>query len=199
MKKIILFFLLGLMCFSPKERSVEKIIPEFSPSLLTQGGLNFIFPPRISSPPPVAEFDKAFKKQKAMVVDIFDFSNWEDIKLEHKKNNHVINFKDMSELDKSLFCLTMGERTSIAFQKLTEAWNDELKKYEFIQEPPADLPDRSALKTEIESYLAKLKVINLDFHKEYLKYAEKVFTQFEKEIPKADRESYIQRLKKKVE
>lgn len=181
MKKTIFFIAISITSFV-----VAQEIPQF----LIQLGNQAVPSPTINN------YEEALQKHKNMSEGVFDLSKWEDIKLVHKKGTNTIPFKTMSELDKHLFVLTMGERTSIALLKLEQAWTKELEKFNDISLTLVPGDDPPAIKKDVQSYLEKIKKLRKEFDQSYINYSKEIFLKFN-EIPETDKESYIKRIEER--
>lgn len=181
MKKTIFFIAISITSFV-----VAQEIPQF---LIQLGN-------RITPSPTINSYEEVLEKHKSMSEGVFDLSKWEDIKLVHKKGTNTISFKSMSELDKHLFILMMGERTSIALLKLEQAWTKELEKFDDVSLTLVPGDDPPAIRKDVQNYLIKIKKLRKEFDQFYINYSKEMFVKFN-EIPGTDKESYIKKIEER--
>lgn len=144
--------------------------------------------------PTLEDYENILAKMEKVTKDFMKFESWDGIKLRNTVTNKVVEWKELSEFDKTMFCLMMCERASAHLSKLNEFWVLELKKFDdpnhkLVPTPmPANEKQKPATKEDAKKYLEKLTSIRKSFAVEYEAYAEKSFKTYEKEVPKEERE-----------
>ena len=147
--------------------------------------------------PTLEDYEKFLTNTENMAKDFMVFDSWREMSFKHKVTGKVTEWKDFSDYEKTMFCLTMADRTTAYFTKLDTFWKNELKAFDnpnhkLIPVPnPANEKQRPATKEDVEKYLKKLTTLRNNFALEYEKFAEKSIKTYEKEIPQPEREKML--------
>lgn len=164
--------------------------------------------PQDTPPPPVVvgdevpsptleDYEKTLAKMEKVTKDFMKLESWDGIKLRNVTTNKIVEWKELSEFDKTMFCLMMCERASAHLSKLNEFWALELKRFDdpnhkLVPTPmPANEKQKPATKEDTKKHLDKLVSMRKVFAVEYEAFAEKSFKTYEKEVPKEEREKTL--------
>lgn len=155
-----------------------------------------VVPDEVPSPT-LEDYEKTFAKMEKVTKDFMKLESWDGIKLRNTTTNKIVEWKELSEFDKTMFCLMMCERASAHLSKLNEFWALELKRFDdpnhkLVPTPmPANEKQKPTTKEDTKKYLDKLISMRKAFAVEYEAFAEKSFKTYEKEVPKEEREKTL--------
>jgi hypothetical protein len=161
-------------------------------------------PPTPAAPEPsptLEQYEKFLTKMETMAKNFTNFDSWKEMSFKHKVTGKVVEWKDLSEFEKTMFCLIMADRTTAYFTRMNEFWQDELKEFDdpnhkLVPTPnPENDKQKPATKEDVKKYVDKLTVLRKDFALEYEKFAEKSLKTYEKEIPQAERDKMLKSMK----
>lgn len=141
--------------------------------------------------PTVADYEEKIQYFESVKKDIFDHKTWEKIILESKYEKKEINFNQMSDLDKQLFCFTMGNRTLNALLRIEQLWQEELKKFDNPNHKLINSKEsRPATKNEVKSYLDKIIIMRKNFAQDFDKFNQNFFSKYKNDLTPEEINSY---------
>lgn len=150
--------------------------------------------------PTFEDYESLLDKLTKLLKDYAKLESWDDIKLKNKVTEKVIEWKELSEFEKHMFCLMMLERVTVHFAKIDEFWQLEIKKFDdpnhkLVSVPmPMNDKQKPAKLEDVKKYVEKLTSLRKSLAVEYELFAEKTFKTYEKEIPKEEREKIIKQI-----
>lgn len=163
-----------------------------------QQAIETVMEPVIEQPSPTLEdYEKYLAKMEKISKDFMVFDSWKEMSFKHKVTGKVVEWKDLSEYEKTMFCVVMAERTTAYFTRMDAFWKEELKSFEnpnhkLVPVPnPENEKQKPATKEDVTKYVEKLTSIRKNFAVEYEKFAEASFKKYEKEIPAPEREKML--------
>ncbi len=158
--------------------------------------------PPVEQPSPTFEdYESLLEKLTKVSKDFTKLEAWDGIKLKNKITGKIVEWKELSEFDKHMFCLTMLERATAHFTKVDEFWQLEIKKFDdpnhkLVSVPmPENDKQKPAKLEDVKKYVEKLTSLRKSFAVEYEAFAEKTFKTYEKEIPKEEREKMTKEIR----
>lgn len=148
--------------------------------------------PTLALSPTIEDYETFYNKMENMTKDFTSFDSWADISFKNKTTNKTIDWKDISDYEKTMFCLTMAERATLYFTEINNFWQKELEKFDkpgfqIISKPDAKDKQKPALKENVQLYVNKLLALRKKFALEYENFAVKSFEKYKKEIPEFER------------
>lgn len=158
-------------------------------------------PPEHHPSPTFEDYESLLEKLIKVSKDFAKLEAWDSIKLKNKVTGKVVEWKELSEFDKHMFCLTMLERATAHFSKVDEFWQLEIKKFDNLNHKlvPVPMPmndkQKPAKLEDVKKYVEKLTSLRKSFAVEYESFAEKTFKTYEKEIPKEEREKMTKEIR----
>jgi len=187
---------LGFVVLSPTQKSSAQ--QQYAPT----GAAPVTEEPEPATPSKTLEdYEKVLSKFEEMTKNFMVFDSWKEIQFKHKTTNEIVKWEDLSDFQKTLFCITMGERVTSHFSKMNDFWNAELKQFDLPGHKLVPVPNpqnekqKPATKEDVTKYIEKLTTIRKGFAVEYEKYVEKSFKTYEKEIPQAERDSLLKSIR----
>jgi hypothetical protein len=151
--------------------------------------------------PTIEDYEKFLTKIENMGKNFMVFDSWKEMSFKHKVTGKVVEWKDLSDYEKTMFCLIMAERTSAYFTKMNTYWQNELKEFDdpnhkLVPTPnPENDKQKPATKEDVKKYVEKLTTLRKNFAVEYEKFAEKSLKTYEKEIPQPEREKMLKSMR----
>lgn len=157
--------------------------------------------------PTIGDYEEALKhhtqwSENIASPDFYKELEFEMLKGEDKKK---VKFIELKEFEKNLFYIYQAESLSNKLARLEGMWNIELRQLPPIKEEVVNGKEGPALSEEqlkkeakrkdVEAYIGKLHELRKGHAVRFEKLMSEVFKKFEKEIPKADRENYEQKVK----
>lgn len=129
--------------------------------------------------------------------NFFSFDSWEDISFQNKTTDKLIEWKELSDYEKTLFCLIMAKRTTFHLAKIDVFWQNELQKFDkpdfrLISKAGAEGKQKAALKEDVVLYLAKLTKLRKKFATIYEEFAIESFKKYAEEIPEFEKGKILQ-------
>ena len=156
----------------------------------------------VEQPSPTFEdYESLLEKLTKVSKDFTKLEVWDGIKLKNKVTGKVVEWKELSEFDKHMFCLTMLERATAHFSKVDEFWQLEIKKFNDPNHKLVSIPmpmndkQKPAKLEDVKKYVEKLTSLRKFFAVEYEMFVEKTFKTYEKEIPKEEREKMTKEIR----
>ncbi len=151
--------------------------------------------------PTVEEYEKNLTKMQNMAQNFTDFNSWKEISFKHKVTGKIVKWKDLSDYEKTMFCLFMAERSTTYFAKMDLYWQNELNEFnkpnhKLISMPnPKNEKQKPASKEDVEKFIQDLTLIRKKFAKEHEQFMENSIKNYEKEIPEKEREKMLNSLR----
>lgn len=158
--------------------------------------------PAMETPSPTLEdYEKFLDKMDKMAKNFMVFDSWKEITFKHKTTGKVVEWKDLSDYEKTMFCLVMAERTTGYFTRMDAYWQQELKAFDNPNHKLVPTPDpqndkqKPATKEDVKKYVERLSEIRKKFAVEYEKFAEDSIKKYEKEIAAPEGEKMLKAIK----
>lgn len=129
--------------------------------------------------PTVAQYEEKIEYLKSISKNTFQEKTWEKIIFQNKETKKEINWQDLDEFKKQIFFFTMGNRTLNVYLRMEEYWIEEIKKFDdFNHKLINSAESRPATKQEVENYLKSIKLMRIDFVKEFESFSYILFKKY---------------------
>lgn len=147
--------------------------------------------------PTIEDYEKFMTKMEDMTKNLTTLDSWEKISFKHKVTGKIIEWKNLSDYEKTMFCLVMAERTTDYLTKMDMYWQQELKIFDkpnhklIPMSNPKNDKQKPAKKEDVKIYVYELLALRKKFALEYENFAKKSLKTYEKEIPQPEREKIL--------
>lgn len=156
--------------------------------------------------PTIGDYEDALKHHTQWSENIANPNFYKELEFTMLKgeDEKKVKFVDLKEFEKNLFYLYQAENLSNTLARLEGMWNLELRGLPPVTKEIADDKKESlteerlkqvADRKDVEGYITKLHDLRKGHAIRFEKLMTEVFTKFESEIPKADRENYTAKVK----
>jgi hypothetical protein len=125
------------------------------------------------------DYNKVILLFEATNQRLFDINNFQNLKLQNKTTKTDVDFNKLNTFDQKLYIIELVYIFNKKMQIIDSIWKNELSQAPETIANPA-LLDRSPIKSEVNDYINKLKVIRQDFYKKQTIFIE-TFLQENKE------------------
>ena len=180
---------------------IYKFLPLFLFSLFLVAPEELPNPKEYLPAPTLEDYEKNLEYYTGFCKEVFDFNSWNHVELKNTKTNKTVKFSELSEYEKNIFCVLMGDRLTREMTSTYQTWEGEQAKFKDKNYKPLaktkinNAKENPALKVDIDKYLDTLMTLRKDHAQAYEKYIEKVFATYTKEIPEKEREHYLNQVK----